>query len=85
MEAHPNWVSARRGGTCGAGKFGLPAVPLWPDLQHDLATGVRARDAGQRLAGLVQRQHRLDLATQRAGVDQAAECLQPLPAAVGGE
>ena len=44
-----------------------------------------ARDPGQRLAGLVQRQHRLDLGTQRARVHKAAECIQPLPAAVGGE
>ena len=85
LEAHPNWVSARRGGTCCAGRLGLQAVPLLPDLQYDLAAGVPARDPGQRLAGLVQRQHLLDLGTQRAVVDQAAECLQPLPAAMGGE
>ena len=33
----------------------------------------------------IQRQHRLDLWTQLAGIDQLREFLQPLPAAVGGE
>jgi hypothetical protein len=59
-------------------------VPLLPDLKHDLAAGVPAGDPGRRLAGLVQRQHRLDLGRQRADVDQATQCLQPRPGTVGG-
>jgi hypothetical protein len=42
-----------QGGTCCAGGLGLQAVPLLPDLQHDLAAGMPACDPGQRLAGLV--------------------------------
>jgi hypothetical protein len=48
-------------------------------LQRDLAPGVPARDPRQRLAGPIQRQHRLDLRAQPAGLDQAAQRLQPLP------
>ncbi len=63
----------------------LGGVALWPDLQHDLASGAPARDPRQRLAHLIQRQHRLDLRAQPAGIDQAAQCLQPLPVHAGGE
>jgi predicted O-methyltransferase YrrM len=70
--------------TC-AGRLSLEASPLLPDLQHDLAAGVLVGDPAQRLARLLQRQHRRDLGAQRAGLDQAAQCLQPLAVDVGGE
>jgi hypothetical protein len=54
-------------------------------LQRDLATSVPARDPRQRLAGLIQRQYRLDLRAQPAGLDQAGKRLQPLPVDVRGE
>jgi hypothetical protein len=45
--------------------------------------GCAGRDLGQRLAGLVQRQLRLDLRAQRAGVDRVREgFMQPLALAV---
>src|SRR5580700_1569477 len=68
--------------TC-AGRLSLEASPLLPDLQHDLSAGVLVGDPAQRLARLLQRQHRRDLGAQRAGLDQAAQCLQPLAADVG--
>jgi hypothetical protein len=40
---------------------GDKAVPLLPDLEHDLATCVSARDPSQRLANPAQRQDRFDL------------------------
>lgn len=58
---------------------------LLTDLQHDLAPGVPARGPRQCLARLIQWQHRLDLRAQRAGINQAAQRLQPRPVDVGGE
>jgi hypothetical protein len=46
---------------------------------------VPARDLLQRRASLLQRQHHPDLRAQFASIDQAAQCLQPLPVDVGGE
>ena len=56
----------------------LPAA-LLPDLQHDLAARVSARDPLQRLAHLLEGNDRLDLGAQLACVDQPAERFQPLP------
>jgi len=53
--------------TCCAGPWRFTA--LRPDLEHDLAAGVPACDPCQRLARLFQRQDRLDLRAQLAGVD----------------
>jgi hypothetical protein len=58
---------------------------LAPDLQHDLASGVPACDARQRHADLIQREHRIHLRAQPAGIDQAAECLKLLPGYVRAE
>jgi hypothetical protein len=54
-------------------------------LQHDLAASVPGRNLGERLAGLVQWQYRRDLGTERAGIDQAVQRLEPLPGDAGGE
>ncbi len=40
---------------------GAEALALLPDLEHDLATRVSARDPSQRLANPAQRQDRFDL------------------------
>ena len=64
---------------------GAEGLPLSPDLEYDLAACVSARDSSQRLANLAQRQDCFDLRPELACVDQAGECLQPLPASVGGE
>ena len=53
---------------------------LRPYLQRDLATSVPARDPRQRLAGLIQRQYRLDLRAHPAGLDPAAHRLRALEA-----
>ena len=42
-------------------KGGAEALALLPDLEHDLATCVSARDPSQRLANPAQRQDRFDL------------------------
>jgi hypothetical protein len=53
---HKTVQSAFLAGLAGAtGRLGLPAVPLRPYLQHDLAAGVSAHDPGQRLTGLSNR------------------------------
>jgi hypothetical protein len=44
-----------------------------------------ARDSRKCLAGAIQRQHRLDLRAQLAGIDEPSELLQPLPAAMRGD
>ena len=44
-----------------------------------------ARDSPQRLTRLLQRQHRLDLRAEPARIDQLAQRLKPLPAAVRSE
>jgi len=43
------------------------------------------RDPCQRLAGLVERQHRFDLRAEFAPIDQAGQLLKPRPAAGGSE
>ena len=44
-------------------------TPLRPDVQHDLAARMPARDLRQRLARLIQRQYRLDLGAEPARID----------------
>ena len=43
------------------------------------------RDPCQRLAGLVERQHRFDLRAEFAPIDQAGQLLKPQPTAGGSE
>jgi hypothetical protein len=62
----------------------LTAMPgLLPDLQHDLAARMPARDPRQRRARLVQPQRRIDLRAQFACIDHPTESLEPLPVGVG--
>ena len=58
---------------------------LRPNLEHDLAARVSARDPLQGLANLLEGQHRLDLGAQLARFDQPADRLQHLPVDVGVE
>jgi hypothetical protein len=60
------------------------AIATSADLQHYLAPGVPGRDPCQRLAGLIERQHRLDLRAEFAPIDQAGQLLKPRPAAGAG-
>jgi hypothetical protein len=46
---------------------------------------VPAGDPCERLAGLIERQYRLDLGVEVTRIDEAAECLQPGAVHVGGE
>jgi hypothetical protein len=68
----------------GVARLGQP--PLGPPgRQHDLAAGVPARNPGQCLPRLIQRQHRLYLGAQLAGSHQAPQLLEPMPVDVGSE
>jgi hypothetical protein len=58
---------------------GTEASLLLPNLEHDLAASVSARDPLQRLSNLLQRQDCFDLQAELARLDQAGKCLQSPP------
>ena len=58
---------------------GTEASLLLPNLEHDLAASVSARDPLQRLSNMLQRQDCSDLRAELARLDQAGKCLQSLP------
>jgi hypothetical protein len=59
--------------------IGTEASLLRPNLEHDLATRMSARDPLQRLSNLLQRQDCFDLRAELARLDQAGQCLHSLP------
>ena len=54
-------------------------------MEHNLAAGVSTRDPLERIAHLLERERRLDLWAQTAGLDQPPNLVELLPVDLGVE